>query len=170
MIDVFRAYKKIYPSSFLLILSKEELSIELKKQFANAGIDRVAIYNAPFTEVTNYLRAGDVGFIYYKMSFSVIGRSPTKMGEYWASGIPVIAFSGIGDLDHILAKYSGGGLLLSNDKERWQDEMKNWQAADSGTLRNYALDYFHVDKGVEFYQGIYERLTYSKTHQGQLTI
>jgi glycosyltransferase involved in cell wall biosynthesis len=168
LISVFEAYKKLNPESFLLILSKEHLTDELRRRFSDAGIERIGIYNAPFTEVTNYLRAGEVGFIYYKMSFSVIGRSPTKMGEYWASGIPVIAFSGIGDLDHIVEKYPGSGLLLSSNQTAWEAQLKDWLPADAETLRNYALDYFHVDKGVKFYQDIYERLDGSKVHE-QLT-
>jgi len=158
LIDVFAAYRKIYPQSFLLILSKEELDEALRARFAAAGIDRMAIYNAPFTSVTDYLRAGDVSFIYYKMTFSTIGRSPTKMGEYWASGLPVIAFSGIGDLDHILGLYPGSGVLLSKNSGSWETALHSLQAADAVTLRRYAFDYFHVDKGVSFYSAAYNRL------------
>ena len=91
------------------------------------------------------------------------------MGEYWASGIPVIAFSGIGDLDHIVEKYPGGGLLLSSNENDWEGQLKNWQPANAGALREYALDYFHVDKGVKFYQDIYDRLAGSKVLHAQIT-
>ena len=33
---------------------------------------------------------------------------------------------------------------------------------DAETLRGYALDYFHVDKGVKFYQKVYEQLSFSR--------
>jgi glycosyltransferase involved in cell wall biosynthesis len=166
LIAVFRAFQQRYPQSYLLILSKDRVGAELQHQFQQAGIERMAIYNAPFVDVTNYLRAADVGFIYYKMSFSTIGRSPTKMGEYWASGIPIISFKGIGDLDYILEKYPGGGVLLSGDEKKWQEEMSGLSVIDAETLRGYALNYFHVEKGVKFYQGIYEQLTLSsKTYE-----
>jgi glycosyltransferase involved in cell wall biosynthesis len=161
LINIFRSYQKIYAETYLLILSKENFDNDLLEHFKQAGISRMSLHNAPFEEVSGYLRAADVGFIYYKLSFSVIGRSPTKMGEYWASGIPVIALKGIGDLDTILEKYNGGGLLLSEDKNQWENELNNWTPSDAAVLRSYALDYFHVDKGVEFYQSIYQRL-YSK--------
>jgi glycosyltransferase involved in cell wall biosynthesis len=170
LVAVFRAYQNIYSRSFLLILSKDPFSDELRQHFINAGIVRMAIYNVPFTDVSNYLRASDVGFIYYKISFSVIGRSPTKMGEYWASGIQVIAFQGIGDLDYIVEKYPGGGLLLSAQNEHWEEQIKNWKAADAITLRNYAFDYFHVDRGVQFYQRVYEQLTPLKSNSDQLAL
>ncbi|HEX8332194.1 MAG TPA: hypothetical protein VF622_06205, partial [Segetibacter sp.] len=166
LIAVFKAFQQRYPESYLLILSKDSVSAELGRQFQQANIERMAIYNAPFVEVTNYLRAADVGFIYYKMSFSTIGRSPTKMGEYWASGIPIISFKGIGDLDYIIEKYPGSGVLLSGDERKWQDELNDLNATDADSLREYALDYFHVENGVKFYQDIYEQLVLSsKTYE-----
>ncbi len=158
LIDVFLSFQQIYPESFLLILSKDLISLDIREMFTNAGITRMTIYNAAFTEVSDYLRSADIGFIYYKMSFSTIGRSPTKLGEYWASGIPVIAFKGIGDMDLILERYPGSGVLLSNDKNKWEEEIKSLVCTDAAVLRNYALDYFHIEKGVKFYQQTYELL------------
>ena len=126
--------------------------------FARAGIKRVAIHNVPFGRVTDYLRAGDVGFIYYKITFSTIGRSPTKLGEYWASGLPVISFKNIGDLDIILDTYPGSGVLLPEDQTEWVVSLKQLKDTDKEVLRSYARSYFHIDKGVQFYQEIYEAI------------
>jgi glycosyltransferase involved in cell wall biosynthesis len=160
--DVFLSFQKLYPNAFLLILSKDRFDEALQNNFAKQGIHRMAIRNVPFTQVTNYLRAGDVGFIYYKMSFSTIGRSPTKLGEYWASGIPVIAFRGIGDLDHILKTYPYSGVLLSEDREAWSTEIMDLKFTDRAQLRTYSEDYFHISKGVRFYEGIYSTLAPTK--------
>jgi glycosyltransferase involved in cell wall biosynthesis len=162
LIAVFKKFRQVYPDSFLLILSKDAFTTDLQQLFKNAGIERMAMLNAPFTQVTNYLRAADVGFIYYKMSFSVIGRSPTKMGEYWASGVPVIAFKDIGDLDYILAQYPGSGVLLSVNDADAENKIKDLPFIAPEQLRQYALDYFHVEKGVRFYQSVYEQLAPSK--------
>lgn len=158
LIGVFKCFQQLHPDAYLLILSKDQLDANLKATFETQGIERLSIHNVPFTQVTDYLQAGDVGFIYYKQSFSVIGRSPTKLGEYWASGLPVIVFKGIGDVDFILDNYPGSGVLLSNEKEEWIDELRNLQFEKPARLREYAEDYFHIDRGVAFYQDIYERL------------
>jgi glycosyltransferase involved in cell wall biosynthesis len=162
LIDVFKSFQGVYAESYLLILSKDQLSNELRSQFSSRGIHRMAIYNMPFTKVTDYLRCADAGFIYYKMSFSVIGRSPTKLGEYWASGIPVVAFEGIGDLDYILKIYPDSGILLSKNKSKWPEEMKLLSFPAPMQLRNYSEDYFHVNKGVLFYQNVYQSLVPAK--------
>jgi glycosyltransferase involved in cell wall biosynthesis len=158
LIDAFLAFQGLYPKSFLLILSKDSLTSIIQKQFADASIKRMSIYNAPFPKVTDYLRTADVGFIYYKMSFSTIGRSPTKLGEYWASGIPVIALKGIGDVDKIISSYGDSGILLSGDRLMWKEELKALEFTDSEKLRRYSTDYFSIDKGVDFYNRIYQRL------------
>jgi glycosyltransferase involved in cell wall biosynthesis len=158
LIDAFLAFQDLYPTSYLLILSKDSLTPAIQKQFADAAIKRMSIYNAPFSKVTDYLRSADVGFIYYKMSFSTIGRSPTKLGEYWASGIPAIALKGIGDVDNIIGSYADSGISLSDDKGMWKEEMKALEFTDSGKLRKYSTDYFAIDKGVDFYDRIYQRL------------
>lgn len=168
LIRVFKSFRRVYPESYLLILSKDGFTEELKQKFTAEGINRVALYNSPFTEVTNYLQAGDLGFIYYKMSFSTIGRSPTKLGEYWASGLPVVAFKGIGDLDYIFEQYAAGGVLLSENSEQWAAEIEELTFTDPQVLREFARDYFHIGKGVEFYQGIYESLIPSPRQQYKL--
>jgi len=170
LIAVFKSFRQVYRESFLLILSKDSFTTDLQQLFKNVGIERMAMLNAPFTQVTDYLRAADVGFIYYKMSFSVIGRSPTKMGEYLASGVPVIAFKGIGDLDFILEQYPGSGVLLSVNGADAENKMKQLPFIEPAQLRQYALDYFHVEKGVRFYQSVYEHLAPSKNSYEYSTI
>jgi len=158
LIKVFKEYMGIHVESYLLILSKDEFDENIVHQFKSAGINRFRILSVPFTEVTNYLRASDVGFIQYKLSFSTIGRSPTKLGEYWASGIPAIALNGIGDLDKIFNEYSGSGVLLSQHEMNWKNELDELKPASPQQLRLYAKDYFHIDKGVAFYKKLYETL------------
>lgn len=159
LIKVFKIFEKLYKDSYLLILSKDDFSEELQQLFITNGINRVSMLSIPFLQVTDYLRTADAGFIYYKMSFSAIGRSPTKLGEYWASGLPVISFSGIGDLDTIIAAYPDSGILLQEQKNHWLEGMKNLEFPPKDQLREYARDYFHIDKGIAFYKEVYSSLS-----------
>ena len=156
LVDMFKAYRQKHPDSFLLILSKDKLDEGLKDFLEKEKIERMAVLNAPFMQVTNYLQAADIGFIYYKISFSTIGRSPTKMGEYWASGVPVISFKQIGDLEVILERYPGSGILLTNEKETWAGQLENARFVNRNEMRAYAEDYFHISKGIAFYQAAYD--------------
>jgi hypothetical protein len=162
LVDVFCAFKKIYTSSYLLILSKERIDHAVLSLFKESGIVRYSFHNLNYNEVSDYLIAGDYGFIYYKQSFSVIGRSPTKLGEYWASGLSVISFKGIGDLDFIFEKYKSGGLLLSGENENWESEMTSLKQGSPEQLRKYSIEYFHINNGVAFYNDIYTSLDFRR--------
>ena len=98
MLNIFLAYQKKVPKSSFLILSKDEIKDQIA-DFKSKGIKSIEVLNLPFTSVSDYLIAADVGLIIYKLSYSTIGRSPTKLGEYWASGLPVITLKNIGDVD-----------------------------------------------------------------------
>jgi glycosyltransferase involved in cell wall biosynthesis len=162
LIDIYKAFREVHPESLLLILSKEEESRSLLAEFKKAGIERVAIIHVPFPEVTDFLRASDIAFVYYKLTYSTIGRSPTKLAEYWASGLPVISFSGIGDLDFIFKKFPKGGILLSHDGADWAEQFKSLPCGIQPELRGYSEEFFHLDKGVRFYQDVYNRLVPEK--------
>ena len=113
--------------------------------------EKIHFAAAEYNKVYQYLQASDLGIILYKMAFSTIGRSPTKLGEYWACGIPAISLNGIGDLNYISEKFNGIGLVLVN-----HDFQPNAvPATDKSILRKNSLNYFDINSGVEFYKNLY---------------
>ncbi|MCS7003879.1 MAG: glycosyltransferase [Cytophagales bacterium] len=161
-LTTIKVWIQTQPNSYFLMLSKYAPSSDFQEKLATYQIpqERVIITSVPFPEVYAYLQASDIGLILYELTFSVIGRSPTKLGEYWASGIPVISLRGIGDLDAIIAKYPQGGYLMENITENsLKVAFERFEKLpDKTSLRNYALEYFHINKGVEFYKNIYAEL------------
>jgi glycosyltransferase involved in cell wall biosynthesis len=53
-------------------------------------------------DVPDHLVRATAGIFFLKGSFSQIGVSPTKIPEYLAAGIPVVATAGVGDSDQLL--------------------------------------------------------------------
>jgi glycosyltransferase involved in cell wall biosynthesis len=162
---IFKIYSvalEKYSELYFLILSKDEVSYvssELKKY--NIDQSKIRIVSSPFNKVNRYLNAGDIGIILYKKQFSAIGRSPTKLGEYWACGLPVISINGLGDLDEIIKKYpEGGNLILDLTPENILQAMEQLfvKSENKMLLRKYAEDYFSIESGVEKYNNIYKRL------------
>ena len=64
-------------------------------------------------EIPAYLAASDAGLSFVKATYSTQSRSPTKIPEYLAAGLPVIANSGVGDVD-VLIKEGGVGVLVDS--------------------------------------------------------
>jgi hypothetical protein len=104
--------------------------------------------------------ASDVGLIYYEKTFSAIGRSPTKLGEYWASGIPAISIEGVGDLNYISSRYPSNLMLTKDLREKSiKDGFGNIDFnVDKKKLREDASEYFGINIGVDFYAKIYSEL------------
>ena len=70
---------------------------------------RVAIGSIPADEVPARLARAYAGLALIKPCVSKRACSPTKVGEYLAAGVPVIANPGIGDTDALLAREATEG-------------------------------------------------------------
>jgi glycosyltransferase involved in cell wall biosynthesis len=75
----------------------------LRRLLKDREIDeRVQIGQMAAEALPSQLRLADAGLAFIKPCRSKLASSPTKVGEYLAAGLPVIANGGIGDLDRLL--------------------------------------------------------------------
>lgn len=158
MVKIFSSFLKVFPSAYILVLSKDAISETFLTKLKKAAIINYIIKNVSYLEVSDYLRAGDVGMIFYKPAYSNIGRSPTKLAEYWASGVPVISFENIGDLDYLFQRYSLGGVLCKEDLSNIEEKIQSLAFGYPNVLRDAAIEYFGLQRGVEFYNTVYVEL------------
>jgi glycosyltransferase involved in cell wall biosynthesis len=156
--DIFlfiNTYLSISDKHYCLILSKDKLEKTIQLPA------KTILKSVSYDEVGVYLSACDLGFIYYKKAFSNIGRCPTKLGEYWACGLPAISPSEVGDVEEIFKQYPNTGITVANwTKEEIQIRLNQVLAfrLNKTTLRNAAIDYFALEKGVTFYKNLYAEL------------
>ena len=159
--DVFKIFLERNDNNRIIILTKTDLNY-LNNRIYEHDLDKekIIIIDSPFNKVYKYLQASDIGLIIYKRTFSTIGRSPTKLGEYWACGLPVLSLKGIGDLDLIISKYPHGGQLVNKlDDEELNvsfDILEKDKSKEK--IRISAKEYYDIKKGVEFYSNIYNEL------------
>jgi glycosyltransferase involved in cell wall biosynthesis len=71
------------------------------------------IIKVPPSEVETYLAASDVALSFVRAGYATASRSPTKIPEYLACGLPIIANRGVGDVDELLST-NGTGWLVDN--------------------------------------------------------
>lgn len=163
ILNIYRIYKEKHEDLFFLILAKDSAEYALSEcRKYNVATENVRVVSSSFKDVYKYLMSGDVGIILYKKQFSSIGRSPTKLGEYWACGLPMISIKGLGDLDTIIAAYPKGGVLVNtiNENEICNALDKLFvYSKNKEELRKYAVEYFDISVGVKKYSEIYEKLT-----------
>jgi glycosyltransferase involved in cell wall biosynthesis len=112
-----QAARQADPRVFALVLTPSEpASIAGALDRAGLSTDDYRVQQSPPEDVPRYLAAADIGLALARPGFVRRAMSPTKVGEYLAAGVPVIATVGIGDLDSWLEQAAVGVLLPRFDR------------------------------------------------------
>ncbi len=120
MIDLFTTARERDPNSFTLILTqrdKEKISNLLTER--GFGQDDFYVGSVPPSEISKYLEASDVAVSFIKACYSKQSSSPTKLAEYLACGLPIIANRGVGDVDKLIQENGVGVLIDAFTKESY---------------------------------------------------
>lgn len=165
MIGFLAAARERAPDLFAMILTQsgaDDIAARLRsKGFADADF---LVRKVPPGQVSDYLSAADFAVSFIKPCFSKLSSSPTKVAEYLACGLPVVANTGVGDVAECLSKHRVGTAVQNFRREeflRALDEVDRLMA-DGGTAsrcRTAAREEFdlHEIGGVR-YRRLYERL------------
>ncbi len=119
------------------------------------------IRSASPQEVPGLLAAADVAISFIKPSFSKKASSPTKIGEYLASGVPVLCNSGIGDTDQVITGERVGVMLHEFNLQAYGSAMQQMLELlrDPGIherCREVAFRHFDLQRvGAERYARLY---------------
>jgi len=122
------------------------------------------VRSLPPEEVPAAMHVGDVGLSLCVASFSKTASAPTRVAEYLAAGMAVIANPGIGDLEAIVHQHRVGVVLEGEDEQAITaalEQLKTLQA-DPGLpdrCRAVAHELFDVEAGSRRYAELYSRLT-----------
>lgn len=69
------------------------------------------IDTAPYTEMPERLSRHHAGLFFLSRGLSEHGCSPTKVGEYWAMGLPIVTTPNVSDIDEIIHRYRVGVIV-----------------------------------------------------------
>ncbi len=153
------------------ILDELRKKIELRVIWARAGeapmeqlgVGEDLIVSASHSEMPGLVRESHFGIAICKQdnSDSLAAAVPTKIGEFLASGRPVIVSRGIGDLDLMLENTKTGLVIDLDDSLQNVSEQIVSLINDQGTpdrCRELAMQHFDMKKSVSRYLEIYERM------------
>jgi len=169
LMNVFTIFLKLFPHGHIIILSKTDPRLISERiDFLKTSQAKIHIFKVNYSEVNKYLSAGDVGLVSYTESWSNMGRSPTKLAEYWLCGLPVIAQRNVGDLEMLKSHYPCS-LQLFDETSNESIERSFGQLTfneNKTELRKAAIDYFGIRKGVDLYKKVYSKITdHNLSHQ-----
>ena len=145
--DIFGAFRARYPNAFAMILtqSKHEVIEPLLRE-EGFGDGDYLITRVPSAEIPEYLVAADLAVSFIKPCYSKQASSPTKNAEYLACGLPLIANSGVGDVDLLIEGHGVGALIEKFNRESYLRAFDNVESLGniSAKCREVASDEFDL--------------------------
>ena len=166
MFDFFAAAREADPNIFVIILTQRqpELAIARIREKGFGEADYLVKSVTP-DEIPAYLNAADAAISFIKRCYSKQASSPTKNAEYLAAGLPIIANSGVGDVDSLIRDKAVGVLIDRFDRESYLAAIEQLAALDDigERCRETAKRRFDLETvGGVRYRRIYKRLLQSR--------
>lgn len=144
------------PTAHVIFLTAQHQEILDLLRAHNVDLKRVIAQRVPADTVSHYLAAADVGLALRKPAFSQQAVCPLKVGEYLLAGLPVIATTGVGDLDTQLKDVTS---YIVDDAEQidwdallqWLRESASQRSAHQTNCRNRGIESFSLSASVDKY-------------------
>ncbi len=110
--DLLAVSRERNPATFALFLSQTDRQI-IEPLLIQRGFGSGDYFIGRLSpvQIEGYLYASDVGLSVVKATYATQSRSPTKIPEYLACGLPIIANEGVGDVDSLILENDVGALL-----------------------------------------------------------
>jgi glycosyltransferase involved in cell wall biosynthesis len=156
---LFKTTADYFGSKFrLIILTPNPLS-DVNSKLRRVGIraENCFTIKAPHHEVPSYLSAADFAFAPIKPANCRQYCSPVKVGEYWASGLPVLLTEGVGDDSDIIKREGGGAIFNLQDPNSVPQALDNISQQISHVdyrekVRNLALRHRSIELSRKAYE------------------
>lgn len=158
--DVLTVARERNSTTFALFLSQSSPDqIEPLLVKGGFGPDDCFVGKVAPTDVSRYLAAGDVGLSFVKSGYAALSRSPTKIPEYLACGLPIIANTGVGDVDELITKNRIGALVDDFTTEAYLRALS--EIDELGDVRDRCREVARREFDLETVGGVRYRRLYS---------
>ncbi len=169
MARFFLAARKILPSATLTIYSHSNVDM-IRARLREHGVpdETWKLDYVPHQEMGKALQRHVAGLFFLAPGVSSLVCSPTKIGEYWASGLPVVTTPLVGDVEAMIHA-QGVGVVIPRDTDEdylagasqlmalLQDpQLKN-------RCRQAAERLYDLSRGVEVQLDLFQRILGSRT-------
>lgn len=154
--------RRRWPAARLVLVTRQRAAALSVLRESGADPEAVDVVSAEPAEIPHWLTQADAGLAFYQPGFSRKGTCPTKLGEYLATGLPVVVNTGVGDVDEMIGGGRAGAVLPDFSEGAFAGAMDQleqlWQ--DPGLrsrCRTLAEQICALELGVERYWTLYVR-------------
>ncbi len=168
----FRAARRRWPGLRLRLVTRSEPElIHAAAMRIGCPLDDVTITALPAEAIPEALASADVGLCFVAPSVAKIASCPTKLGEYLATGLPVVANGDIGDVEETLEQHNIGIITRGDDVASLEDAVERLaQLLEDpqvhGRARRVAEQEFSMQLGAEHYLKMYRKLLAGQPDDG----
>lgn len=161
IIDFLTTARDRNPNVFALFLTQSDPH-DITTRLKEAGFTDTdfLVRKVDQREVPAYLSASDIGLSFVQSSYATISRSPTKIPEYLACGLPVIANAGVGDVDPLIIQNRVGSIVEEFDTESYAKALA--EVARLEGVRERAIETAHREFDLEDVAGKRYRRLYAR--------
>jgi glycosyltransferase involved in cell wall biosynthesis len=162
MLDFFSVAREQDPETFVMVLTQREHEKVVKK-LKDRGFTGSDLYvrSVEPSELPRHLAAADIALSFIKACYSKQSSSPTKIAEYLACGLPIIANKGVGDIDDLISRFAVGAVVEDFDRPGYIKAIEQIRDGNHrGTLcRKVAKEHFDLTEvGGNLYRRLYSRI------------
>lgn len=165
MVRFFAQTHRRNPDSFTMILTQREVE-KIRKLLLGTGLSEkdFLVQSVPHIQVPRFLKAADIAISFIQACYSKQSSSPTKIAEYLAAGLPIIANSGVGDLDLLIENENVGAILNGFSEKDYAESLEKIdQLLKDKNLREHCREvafrnFDLATVGGKRYRNIYKKL------------
>lgn len=158
---LFKTAAEKFDLVHLKIVTRDTHDVVLAKGRLAGLHNNIHISSSSPADIAKNIVDMSVGVLFFTSGISKLGSAPTRMGEFLASGIPVIGNRGVGDMADLIEHYKVGVVVEDGSEAEMRKGLDSLMLLLkdpelAARCRYSAADYFSVEKGVEKYRCIYE--------------
>lgn len=162
MLKLFRELRALRPDARFLFVSNNARE-EVERQADLEGIPREAIryVSVDREHVPEYIALADFSVVFIRPTLSKAGCSPTKLAELFALNVPVVANTGVGDIDAIVDFDRNGSVVVHDfSPQTLRSAIERILALPPARRQciRAGSEEFALSEGIKRYAEIYERL------------
>ncbi len=162
VMEFFTVYLARNPSAILLFVTQApEATILTAAAAQGIDPDRIRVRAASRNEVPRLMAAADVGIFFVRPIPSSASRSPVKMGEMMALGLPIVTNAGISDVQEIVEESRCGVVIRGLAEASFHEAVSDLERlrTSPAEIRARGRLWYDLDEGSRRYDGIYRALS-----------
>lgn len=162
MMALFRQVLAVRPDArFVFVSNNGKELVEAECDAQRIPRDRIRFVSADRNEIVPFIAMADLSVFFYREGLRSTGCSPTKLAELFACNVPVIANTGVGDLDSIISLQRNGSVIVKDFSDATMRAAVERAIAYKETsfvnIRENSRE-FALEEGVARYAAVYREL------------